>query len=83
MLPFSGQGSNSAMEDAGALGHLFRSVNDHAAIETRLALFERVRKNRTSRIQTLSKVRIGREKEVEQELRKYADPPGSGKLFMV
>lgn len=80
MLPFSGQGSNSAMEDAGALGHLFRSVHDPAAIEERLKLFELVRKDRASRIQTLSKVRIGREKEVEQELQKYADPPGSGKF---
>ena len=71
------------MEDAGALGYLFRSVDDPASIEIRLALFERVRKNRVSRIQALSKVRIGREKEVEQELQKYADPPGSGEVFVV
>ena len=79
MLPFSGQGSNTAMEDAAALGHLFQSVHDPAAIESRLQLFELVRKDRTARIQTLSKVRIGKEKEVEQELRKYANPPGSGR----
>lgn len=80
MLPFGGQGSNCAMEDAGALGHLFRSVHDPAAIEQRLALFELIRKDRPSRVQTMAKVRVGREKEVEQELKKYADPPGSGKL---
>lgn len=79
MLPFGGQGSNSAMEDAGALGHLFRSVHDPAVIESRLALFEQIRKNRVSRIQTESKVRLGKEAEVVEELKKYADPPGSGK----
>lgn len=77
MMPFGGQGSNSAMEDAGALGHLFRSVHDPATIEKRLQLFWLVRKDRVSRTQTMAKVRAGREKEVEQELKKYADPPGS------
>ena len=66
------------MEDAGALGHLFRSIHDPAAIEARLELFERVRKDRVSRIQILSKVRAGREKEVARELRQYADEPGAG-----
>lgn len=80
MLPFSGQGSNSAMEDAGALGHLFRSIHDPAAIEKQLQMFELVRKDRVSRIQTMSKVRMGREKEILEELQAYADPPGSGKL---
>ena len=79
MLPFSGQGANSAMEDGGALGYLFRDIHDPAAVEKRLKLFELVRKNRVSRIQILSTVRAGREKDVEQELKKYADPPGSGK----
>lgn len=69
-----------AIEDAGALGHLFRSVQDPAEIKKRLALFELVRKGRVSRIQILSKVRAGREKDVEQELQKYADPPGSGEF---
>ena len=79
MLPFGGQGSNSAMEDAGALGYLFRSIHDPAPIEKHLQLFELVRIARVSRIQIMSKVRIGREKETLQELQKYADPPGSGK----
>lgn len=70
-----------AMEDAGALGYLFQSFDDPdpAAIRERLQLFENVRKNRVSRIQIESKVRLGREKEIEEQLRKYADPPGSGK----
>ena len=83
MLPFSGQGSNCAMEDGGALGYLFRSIDDPAAVEKQLPLFEQVRKNRVSRIQILSTVRAGREKEVEQELKKHADPPGSGKSCIV
>lgn len=82
MLPFSGQGANSAMEDGGALGYLFRDSHDPAAVEKRLHLFELVRKNRVSRIQILSTVRVGREKVVEQEVKKYADPPGSGKSGM-
>lgn len=78
MLPFSGQGANQAIEDGGALGFLLKGVESGGGIEQRLSLFERARKDRASRIQTLSKVRVGREKEVEDELRRYADPPGSG-----
>lgn len=79
MLPFSGQGANTAMEDGGALGYLFRGIQDPATIEKQLQMFELVRKQRVSRIQILSTVRAGREKDVEQKLKKYADPPGSGR----
>ena len=67
------------MEDGGALGYLFRDIDDPSAVEKRLQLFERVRKSRVSRIQILSTVRANREKEVEEEVKKYADPPGSGR----
>lgn len=77
MLPFGGQGSNQAIEDAGTLGYLFKGIKNSTDIEKRLPLFELARKKRASRVQILSKTRIGREKEVEQELRCYADPPGS------
>ena len=73
MLPFGGQGSNQAMEDGGALGYLLRGVEDATALPARLAIFDKVRRNRASRIQTLSKVRAGREKEVEQETKKYIE----------
>ena len=79
MLPFGGQGSNQAMEDGGALGYLLRGVEDATALPARLAVFDRVRRNRASRVQTLSKVRVGREKEVEQELKKYAENADAGK----
>lgn len=78
MLPFGGQGSNQAIEDGGALGYLLSSVEDTATIGQRLKIFESVRKDRASRVQTLSKVRAGKEKEVEQELRNYADGMDSG-----
>lgn len=81
MLPFSGQGANQAIEDGGALGYLLEGVEDGAGIRDRLLLFERARKGRASRVQTLSKVRVGKEKEVEEELRSYAEPPGSGISF--
>ena len=78
MLPFGGQGANQAIEDAGALGSLLEDIEDVELIPARLRKFEVVRRLRASRVQTLSKVRLGKEKEVEEELRKYADPPGSG-----
>ena len=77
MLPFGGQGSNLAVEDAGSLGYLLRGVNDATSLKDRLHLFEQARKARASRVQILSSVRAGREKEVEEELRRYADPPNS------
>lgn len=79
MLPFGGQGSNQAIEDGGALGYLLQGVEKAEEISSRLELFEKVRRNRASRVQTLSKVRIGREKEVEQELKRYVDTVNSGK----
>lgn len=67
------------MEDGGALGYLLRGVEDATAIPARLAVFDRVRRNRASRVQTLSSVRVGREKEVEQELKKYVENGDTGK----
>ncbi len=76
MLPFGGQGSNQAIEDAGALGLVLASVNDPAEVSARLKVFENVRINRVSIIQTLSMVRAGNEKNVEEALKKYY-PPGA------
>ena len=79
MLPFGGQGANQAIEDAGALGALFAAVSSPSLVTKRLELFEEVRRLRASRVQILSKTRLGKEKEVEAELRQYADPPEAGK----
>lgn len=78
MLPFSGQGANQAIEDGGALGMLLKGINDGDDVQNRLALFQRFRRTRLAIIQTLSKVRLGKEQKVIEELRRYADPPGSG-----
>lgn len=80
MLPFGGQGSNQAIEDAGALGYLLNGIRTAAEIPKRLELFEVVRRKRASRVQILSKVRVGKEGKVQEELEKHADPPGSGTL---
>jgi salicylate hydroxylase len=71
MLPFGGQGSNQAIEDAGALGYLLDEINNVAEFPERLSLFEKVRINRVSVIQILSSVRVGNEKTVEDALKKY------------
>ena len=62
MLPFGGQGSNMAIEDAGALCVLLKGV-------------EWARNNRASRVQIMSKARIGEEKSVEAEVRSWAESP--------
>lgn len=80
MLPFGGQGSNQAIEDGGALGYLLKNVHDPAKVAHRLKLFESIRRDRASRVQILSKVRVGKEKEVEQELQRYAESLDHGKF---
>jgi salicylate hydroxylase len=77
MLPFSGQGANSALEDAGTLGYLFKHINTASEVERGLQLFYRARYARVGRVQTLSSVRAGREMEIQGKLQKYSDPPGS------
>ena len=79
MLPFGGQGSNQALEDAGALGYLLNDVTEEKMLERKIKLFETVRRKRASRVQILSKVRVGKEQEVREELLLYADSSGSGK----
>ena len=79
MLPFGGQGSNQAIEDAGALGYLLKGVGTAEAIQQRLDVFVRVRQKRAARVQILSSVRAGKEASVQSKLEKFADPIGSGK----
>lgn len=80
MLPFGGQGSNQAIEDAGALGYLLNGIETAEGVTKNLDLFERIRRKRVSRVQVLSQVRVGKEMDVREELSLYADPPGSGKI---
>lgn len=78
MLPFGGQGSNQAIEDAGALGFLFSNIETCENLTKNFNLFDKVRRVRASRAQVLGKVRVGKEQDVMNELMRYADPPGSG-----
>ena len=82
MLPFGGQGSNSAIEDGGALGYLLQGVNNSAAIPERLRIFQEVRQARAARVQILSSVRAGKESEVGDLLKPHADPAENGELTM-
>jgi salicylate hydroxylase len=75
MLPFGGQGAMMAIEDGGSLGFLLKDTTDPQHIEERLDLFQTLRKSRASRVQLLSSVRAGREKEVEDRVRMFADAP--------
>lgn len=77
MLPFGGQGANQAIEDAGALGCLLKGVETADQLPARLAMFEKVRIRHASLVQTLSKARVGKEMEVQEEMKAYAEPPGS------
>ena len=79
MLPFGGQGANQALEDPGAHGYLLNHVNEERKVGKRIKMFETVRRKRASRVQILSKVRVGKEQDVREELLLYADPSGSGK----
>lgn len=75
MLPFGGQGANQAIEDGAALGRLFQGFDSQKPIdvEARLDMFEKLRKNRASRVQILSSVRMGLEKQVEDQVGLYAE----------
>lgn len=73
MLPFGGQGANQAIEDAGAISILFQNLHDAKDLPGRLELFEKIRTKRASRVQVLSTVSVGKEKEVEGEVMKYME----------
>ena len=79
MLPFSGQGANQAIEDAGALQMLFHGVHLTEQIPDRIELFERIRKPRVSRVQIMSSVRVGKESEVQEQLQQYAESSEAGR----
>ena len=81
MLPFSGQGATQAIEDAGAISILFQDLSSAKDIPARLALFEKVRTKRASRVQVVSKVTVGKEKEIEEELRQYLEDGVVGMFF--
>lgn len=73
MLPFGGQGSNQAIEDAGAIGFLLVNVDEKEQMLQRLHLFDQVRRKRASRTQILSSVRANRETVVEDKIKQFME----------
>lgn len=71
MLPFGGQGSNQAIEDAGALGSVLRDFSSADQLSDRLETFQMLRLNRVSMVQLLSGVRVGCELEIWDQLTPY------------
>ena len=59
MLPQLGQGAAQSIEDAAALGALFKEMKWEDSVEERLSLFEEVRRDRVTAIQILSNVPVG------------------------
>jgi salicylate hydroxylase len=51
MLPHLGQGVNQALEDAGALATLLRACADSGDVQRALTMYERLRRDRTARVQ--------------------------------
>lgn len=83
MLPLGAQGACQAVEDAGALHALLDSSVTVDDIPARLVMYEKVRRLRASRTQVLSNVRLGREMDVYEKVKQYADPPGSGECLLI
>ncbi|KAH6683935.1 hypothetical protein B0J14DRAFT_571724 [Halenospora varia] len=54
MLPHHGQGGAQGIEDGLALGLCFNDMKDKTEIRKRLAIYERIRRNRAASIQVLS-----------------------------
>jgi salicylate hydroxylase len=61
MLPFTGQGGSQGIEDSGALGVLFRDIENMEEIAERLKLVDDLRRERTAIFQSLAGVHIGLE----------------------
>lgn len=61
MLPFTGQGGGQGIEDAGALGVLFRDIRSREEVEERLRLVEEVRRDRTAIFQSMAGIPLGSE----------------------
>lgn len=70
-----GQGGGQAIEDGGALGVLFDQLHDKGEIESRLQIFEQVRRNRGSALQVLSNTNPPPPHSVREAAAKYV--PGA------
>ncbi|KAJ9165487.1 FAD/NAD(P)-binding domain-containing protein [Coniochaeta hoffmannii] len=74
MLPHHGQGGAQGMEDGLALGLAMHGVTDPSQIEKRLALYEKIRRNRACSIQVLSN--FGFDESAAPELADFLEAEG-------
>ncbi|KAK4170504.1 putative salicylate hydroxylase [Cladorrhinum sp. PSN259] len=71
MLPHQGQGGAQGIEDGCALGIALHGVCSSEEIPQRLALYEKIRRNRAAAIQILSNVGQDQTHLISEELTKY------------
>ncbi|UNI21292.1 Salicylate 1-monooxygenase [Purpureocillium takamizusanense] len=74
MLPHHGQGGAQGLEDGLALGIVLHGASSPADIESRLEIYDRVRRRRASAIQILSNAGLEQSEFVQRELCQYMDP---------
>jgi salicylate hydroxylase len=67
MFPTTGQGGSQTIEDVGALAVLFKEIYTVSALEERMRLFERVRKERAATVMSMSGIVFGREAEFAEK----------------
>lgn len=63
MFPTTGQGGSQTIEDVGALSILFQDITSTRMLQERMRLYEKVRKERTEIVMSLSAILYGTEKE--------------------
>lgn len=63
MFPTTGQGGSQTIEDVGALAVLFSGIHTVSALEERMRVFEKVRKERAATVMSMSGIVFGREGE--------------------
>ncbi|KAF9872153.1 FAD binding domain-containing protein [Colletotrichum karsti] len=73
MLPHQGQGGAMGIEDGAALGIIFTNVTNPSQVPERLALYEKLRRNRASAIQILSNVGLDQAHLVRNELMEFLE----------
>jgi salicylate hydroxylase len=69
-----GQGGAQALEDGVALGIVMHGVTDASDMKSRLAIYEKVRRNRASAIQKLSNIGQDQVRMIGHELAEYMSP---------
>lgn len=61
MYPTTGQGGSQSIEDAGCIGVLLSNLDSRAEVESRLQVYQKLRKPRIDTVQALSGIVYGTE----------------------